>query len=117
MRYGIAISGAIVALSLLMAGAASAVTITNQDQESRRVMVCDDKCGPSFGEDWGSAFDFWLAPGESKSFACSGECFVGVYSGGQPPNLGDMALADDDEIFKGDETGFIRGGYARHSAN
>lgn len=116
MRYGFAISGAL-ALSLLTAGAALAVTITNQDQENHRVFVCDDKCGPSFGEEWGSAFDFWLAPGESKSFACSGECFVGVYYDDHSPTLGDMAMADDDEIFKGDETGYIRSRSARHSAN
>jgi hypothetical protein len=117
MRYGIAISGAIFALSLLTAGAALAVTITNQDQTSRRIMVCDDKCGPSFGEDWGSASDFWLAPGESKSFACSGQCFVGIYYDDHSPTLGDMAMADDDELFQGDETGYIRGGIASHKAN
>jgi len=115
MRYGFALSVAITAL--LTAGNAAAVTITNLDQESRRIFVCDDKCGPSFGEDWGSAVDFWLAPGESRSFGCSGECFVGIYYEDHSPTLGDMAMADDDELFHGDEAGYIQRGIATHKAN
>jgi hypothetical protein len=115
MRYGFALLVATVAL--LTAGNASAVTITNLDQGSQRLLVCDDKCGPSFGEDWGSAFELSLAPGESTSFNCSGKCFVGTFSDDQSPTLGDMAVADDDELFEGDETGYIRGGFATHSAN
>jgi hypothetical protein len=115
MRYGFAVLVAIIAL--LTAGYASAVTITNLDQSSQRLFVCDDKCGPSFGEAWGSAFDFSLAPGESRSFNCSGQCFVGAFSGEQPPTLGDIAVADDDEVFQGDEAGYIRGGFATHQAN
>lgn len=82
-----------------------------------RIFVCDDKCGPSFGDDWGSARDFWLAAGESQSFDCSGQCFVGIYYDDHSPTLGDMALADDDELFQGDETGYIRNGIATHKAN
>jgi hypothetical protein len=115
MRYGFILSVAIVAL--LTAANASAVTITNQEQDSRQVFVCDDKCGPSFGDAWGSAFDFSLAPGESRNFACSGECFVGVFYDGHPPTLGDMAVADDDELFQGDEAGYIRRGIVTHKAN
>jgi hypothetical protein len=115
MRYGFALSVAITAL--LAAGNASAVTITNLEQESQRIFVCDDKCGPSFGDDWGSALDFSLAPGESRSFDCSGKCFVGLYYEDHSPSLGDMAMADDDELFEGNETGYIRRGTASHNAN
>ena len=115
MQFGFALSVAIV--SLLAAGSAEAVTITNLDQESRRILVCDDKCGPSFGDAWGSAFDFTLAPGESRSFECSGQCFVGVYYDDHSPTLGDMAMADDDEMFQGDELGYIRGRFATHKAH
>ena len=115
MRYGFALSVAIIAL--LTAGNAWAVTITNLDQEARRMLVCDDKCGPSFGEDWGSAADVSLAPGESRSFNCSGQCFVGTFYDDHAPTLGDMAMADDDEMFQGDENGYIRGGNVTHKAN
>lgn len=92
---------------------AAAVTITNRDAESQRVLVCDEACGPEFGDDWGSAFDFWLQPGQSRSFSWRGRCFVGVYDDeGQPPPLGDIADADDDEFFRGDEAGEIVNGYA-----
>lgn len=115
MRYGFGLSVAIIAL--LTAGSASAVTITNLDPDSQRIFVCDDKCGPSFGESWGSAFDFSLASGESKSFDCSGKCFVGIYYDDHSPTLGDMAVADDDELFEGDEAGYIQRGIATHKAN
>ena len=115
MRYSFALAVATVALAT--AGNASAVTITNMDQTSQRTFVCDDKCGPSFGDDWGSALDFSLAPGESRSFNCSGTCFVGLYYEDHSPTLGDMAMADDDELFKGDETGYIRSGIVTHKAN
>ena len=49
-----------------------------------------------------------------RSFDCSGTCHVGTYVDGKPPTLGDMAFADDDEIFKSDESGYIRGGTATH---
>lgn len=117
MRYGLAIWGAIIALSALTIFSAAAVTLTNLDEENRRILVCDEKCGPSFGEDWGSGFDFWLAPGESKNFDCSGVCFVGVFYDDHSPTLGDMAMADDDELFSGNEQGYIRRGIATHSAN
>jgi hypothetical protein len=115
MRYGFALLVAIIAL--LATGNAWAVSITNLDQEAQRLFVCDEKCGPSFGEDWGSAFDVSLAPGETRIFNCSGQCFIGTFSGEQPPTLGDMAMADDDEVFEGDEAGYIRGGFATHQAN
>jgi hypothetical protein len=115
MRSIVAISVAFMALAT--SSAAWAVTITNVDQEARRIFVCDEKCGPSFGEEWGSARDFWLHPGQSQSFDCAGTCFVGVYEGDTPPNLGDMASAVDDEIFQGNETGYISGGYARRKPN
>lgn len=115
MRYALAITVAIVTLAT--AGNASAVTLTNLDQDNHRIFVCDEKCGPSFGEDWGSAFDFWLAPGESRSFDCAGECFVGAYYDDHSPTLGDMAMADEDELFRGEETGYIRRGTATHKAN
>jgi hypothetical protein len=105
------------ALLILLATAATAeaVTIVNRDAERRRVMVCDQNCGPRFGDSWGSAFDFWLAPGESRTFSCAGTCFVGTYDkNGRSPTLGDMADASDDEIFRGDERGSIVNGYATH---
>ncbi|MBC7102516.1 MAG: hypothetical protein H5U13_04710 [Parvibaculum sp.] len=97
------------------ASAAGAVTLTNLDGNSVQILVCDENCGPSHGDDWGSAFDFWLAPGETKTFACSGECFVGSYYDGHSPTLGDMAVADDDEMFSGDEHGYIQNGFAVHT--
>jgi hypothetical protein len=104
------------ALSMLaFASSAGAVTLTNRDNDNVRVFVCDENCGPSHGEDWGSAFDFWLAPGETKTFTCSGECFVGAYYEGHSPTLGDMAMADDDELFRGDESGYMQKGYPVHS--
>lgn len=115
MRYGLVLSAA-VAASLTVA-TASAVTITNLDQANIRIFVCDDKCGPSHGDDWGSARDFWLAAGESIRFDCSGQCHVGAYYDDHPPTLGDMAMADDDELFQGEEAGYIRGGIATHKAN
>lgn len=113
MRYGLVLA----AVALMSAGPAFAVTITNLDQGSVRVFVCDDKCGPSHGEDWGSARDFWLAAGEARSFDCSGSCFVGIYYDDHSPTLGDMAMADDDEIFQGSESGYIRNGTATHKAS
>jgi hypothetical protein len=115
MRYGLAIAAA--AAALFAVETASAVTITNLDQSSVRVFVCDDKCGPSHGDDWGSARDFWLAAGEAKSFDCTGQCFVGIYYDDHTPTLGDMAMADDDELFQGAESGYIRNGTATHKAN
>lgn len=105
---------AFAAFAMLAAGPAGAVTITNADAEARRVFVCDEKCGPSYGDDWGSARDFWLEPGQAQSFDCEGECFVGTERDGKLPTLGDMALSDDDENFKADESGYIRNGYASH---
>lgn len=113
MRTRLTMAAALTAV--LAVQPAWAVTITNTDGESRHVFVCDDKCGPSFGDDWGSARDFWLSPGEARSFDCSGTCHVGTYVDGKPPTLGDMAFADDDEIFKGDESGYLRGGTATHT--
>jgi hypothetical protein len=115
MRCSFVLSAAIAAS--LTAAPASAVTITNLDQTNTHIFVCDDKCGPSHGDDWGSARDFWLAAGESRSFDCSGKCYVGTYNDDNSPTLGDMAFADDDELFQGDETGYIRGGIATHKAN
>jgi hypothetical protein len=100
---------------LAFASAAGAVTLTNLDGASVQIFVCDENCGPSEGDDWGSAFDFWLAPGETKTFTCSGECFVGSYYEGHSPTLGDMAAADDEEIFSGDERGYIQNGFAYHT--
>ena len=100
--------------ALLAAQPAAAVTLSNLDQQRQHVFICDDKCGPSFGEDWGSASDFWLEAGESHSFGCSGKCFVGLYYEDHSPTLGDMAMAEDDELFSGDETGFIQGGFVSH---
>lgn len=82
-----------------------------------RVFVCDEDCGPSHGDDWGSARDFWLAAGEAKSFDCKGKCYVGAYYEDHSPTLGDMAMADDDEVFSGAESGYIRKGVATHNAN
>ncbi|MBP6011773.1 MAG: hypothetical protein KBA31_06055 [Alphaproteobacteria bacterium] len=115
MRHGFALTAATIAL--LTAATASAVTITNHDQTSVRLMVCDEKCGPSHGDDWGSAFDFWLQPGEARSFDCTGTCFVGIYYDDHSPTLGDMAVADDDEMFEGNEAGYIRRGIATHKPN
>jgi hypothetical protein len=114
MRYGLALAAAV---ALLSPDSAFAVTITNLDQSSVRVFVCDDNCGPSHGEDWGSARDFWLAGGEAKSFDCTGSCFVGIYYDDHSPTLGDMAVADDDEIFIGSESGYVRNGIVAHKAN
>lgn len=106
----------VLALAMLgFASTASAVTLTNLDKNTVQIFVCDENCGPSHGDDWGSAFDFWLAPGETKTFACSGECFVGAYYEGHTPTLGDMAMADDDELFSGDEQGYLQKGYAVHT--
>ena len=113
MRIRLMMAGALVAVFAVQP--VRAVTITNADAESRHVFVCDDKCGPSFGDDWGSARDFWLSAGEARSFDCSGTCFVGIYTSEHSPTLGDMAFADDDEIFKGDESGYLRGGTATHT--
>ncbi len=115
MRYSFALAMAV--LATLLAEPAFAVTITNLDQTSVRVFVCDENCGPSHGEDWGSARNFWLGTGEARSFDCVGKCFVGTYSGENSPSLGDMAFADDDEVFEGTESGYIRNGYATHKAN
>ena len=115
MRYGLAFAAA--AATFLTATTASAVTITNLDPSSVRVFVCDNDCGPSHGDDWGSARDFWLAAGEAKSFDCSGECYVGLYYDDHTPTLGDMAMADEDEQFTGADSGYIRGGTATHKAN
>ncbi len=115
MRYDLAFAAAVAAL--LTATTASAVTITNLDQGSVRVFVCDNDCGPSHGDDWGSARDFWLAAGEAKSFDCSGECYVGLFYDDHTPTLGDMAMADDDELFKGAESGYILKGTATHKAS
>lgn len=112
MRFSPAVTIAI--SSVLGACSAAAVTITNLEQASAHIFVCDDQCGPSFGDSWGSARDFWLQPGASQSFDCAGQCFVGVYDGDRPPTLGDMAVADDDEIFQGDETGYIQGQFVSH---
>lgn len=101
--------------SALIAWPAAAVTLVNLEQVRTQAFVCDDKCGPSFGEDWGSARDFWLEPGEQRSFDCSGQCFVGVYYEGHSPTLGDMAMADDAELFQGNETGYIQGGLVSHT--
>jgi hypothetical protein len=103
--------------ALLGAQPALAVTLTNLDSVSRHIFVCDEKCGPSFGEAWGSARDFWLGAGESTTFDCVGDCFVGTYESETSPSLGDMAVADDDEIFRRSETGYIRNGYATHKQN
>ena len=105
---------ALSAVAIFVAVPAYAVTITNADAESRRIFVCDEKCGPSFGDEWGSASDFWLEPGQSRSFECEGSCFVGTERDGKLPTLGDMAFSDEDENFRGDENGYIRGGYATH---
>ena len=107
----------VAAVALLMAPAASAVTITNLDSASVRIFVCDENCGPSHGDDWGSARDFWLGAGDAKSFDCTGKCYVGIYNGDNSPALGDIAFADDDELFRGNESGYIRNGYATHKAN
>jgi hypothetical protein len=115
MRYGLACAAAVA--TFLTAATASAVTITNLDQSSVRIFVCDDKCGPSHGDDWGSARDFWLGAGEAKSFDCSGKCYVGIYTSEDSPTLGDMAFADDDELFQSTESGYIRNGTATHKAN
>ncbi len=113
MRKALAVVAALAMLAF--ASSAGAVSITNLDNNNVQIFVCDENCGPSHGEDWGSAFDLWLAPGETKTFACSGECFVGAYSEGQSPSLGDMAMADDDELFRGDERGYMQKGFAVHS--
>ena len=110
-------TAAVVLALALIAKPAIAVTITNQDGESRHIFVCDNKCGPDFGDDWGSARDFWLSPGESRSFDCSGQCYVGTYTTTTSPTLGDMAFSDDDEHFRGDDTGYIRNGTATHKQN
>ncbi len=102
-------------LGTLIAWPAAAVTLINLEAARSQVFVCDDKCGPSFGEDWGSAQDFWLDSGESRSFDCSGQCFVGLYYEGHSPTLGDMAMAEDDELFQGSETGYIQGGTVSHN--
>jgi hypothetical protein len=102
-------------LMLAYSTGAEAVTLTNLDKSSAQIFVCDSNCGPSHGEDWGSAFDFWLAANETKTFPCADECFVGIYYDGHSPSLGDMADADDDEVFRGDERGFIQSGYAVHT--
>lgn len=105
----------VTALAMLaFASPAGAVTLTNLDSNSVQILVCDENC-PGQSDDWGSAFDFWLAPGETKTFACSGACFVGTYYDGHSPTLGDMAVADDDEMFSGDEHGYIQNGFARHN--
>ena len=103
--------------AVLAASTASAVTITNLEQSSVRIFVCDQDCGPSHGDDWGSARDFTLSAGEAKSFDCKGKCFVGVFADGESPSLGDMAMADDDELFSGVESGYIRNGGATHKSN
>ncbi len=100
--------------ALFSAGAAGAVSITNLDQQTYQVMVCDENCGPSHGADWGSAFDFNLAAGETRQFSCAGQCYVGVYYDGHSPTLGDMAM-DDEAQFKGDDQGYIQQGYAVHT--
>lgn len=107
----------VAAAALMLVPAASAVTITNLDSASVRVFVCDENCGPSHGDDWGSARDFWLGAGEARSFDCSGDCFVGTYHGDESPALGDMAFADDDEVFRGNESGYVRNGLVTHKAN
>jgi hypothetical protein len=103
--------------SLLGSPSAHAVSLTNLDQERLEVFVCDDKCGPNHGDDWGSAREFWLSPGETRTFDCSGQCFVGLYNGDKSPTLGDMAMADDDELFQGDEAGYIQRGIVTHKRN
>ena len=99
----------------LAAWPAGAVTVINPGDASAHIFVCDDQCGPSFGDSWGSARDFWIQPGSSQSFDCNGKCFVGVYDGEKPPTLGDMAMADDDELFKGDETAYIQNAFVSHT--
>lgn len=113
MRKALAAVSALATLAF--ASSAGAVSLTNLDNERVEIFVCDEDCGPSHGADWGSAFDFWLAPGETRTFACRGECFVGAYVDGHSPSLGDMASADDDEIFTGDERGYMQGGFAKHT--
>lgn len=110
-----ALAGVAALAMLAFASSACAVTLTNLDDSRVQIFVCDENCGPSHGQDWGSAFDFWLAPGEAKTFACSGKCFVGAYYEGHSPTLGDMAVADDDELFSGDERGYMKNGFAVHS--
>ena len=105
----LAISSALAALP------AAAVTVINADPARAHVFVCDSQCGPSFGDAWGSARDFWLDPGASQSVDCNGECFVGVYEGDKSPTLGDMAVADEDELFQGNETAYIQGNFASHT--
>jgi hypothetical protein len=93
---------------------AAAITVTNLEDQRQHIFVCDDNCGPSHGDDWGSAVDAWLDPGESRSFACAGKCFVGLYYDDHPPTLGDMAMAEDDELFSGDEAAYIQAGSVSH---
>ncbi len=93
---------------------AAAVTVTNLDEQRQHIFVCDDNCGPSHGDDWGSAIDAWLDPGEQRSFSCAGKCFIGLYYDDHPPTLGDMALADDDELFSGEDAAFIHAGRVSH---
>ncbi len=100
----------------LAVGVAAAVTITNQDDVQRHLFVCDENCGPENGDDW-HAQDFWIGIGESLNFGCKGTCFVGIYTGGDSPSLGDMAFADDDEIFRGDEIGYVRNNQVTHKPN
>jgi hypothetical protein len=114
MRRLIVTSAVLVSFSL--AAAAQAVTITNADSDSQHIFVCDEQCGPSHGDDWGTARDFWLSPGQSQSFDCNGKCYVGTYQNGESPMLGDIAFADDDEMFEGDDEGFIRKGIATHKS-
>jgi len=40
-----------------------------------------------------------------------------IYYEDHSPTLGDMAMADDDQLFEGEETGYIRSGVVTHKAN
>jgi hypothetical protein len=113
MRLSHAIALAVTAA--FAAGPAAAVTVINAGDAAVHVFVCDDQCGPSFGDSWGSARDVWLQPGASQSYDCQGQCFIGLYNGEDSPTLGDMAMADEDELFKGDETAYIQDGLVSHT--
>lgn len=91
---------------------AHAATLTNRDSVGHHVIVCDEGCRRA-DRDTNSQRDFWLGPGESRTFSCYDRCFVGIYRNGAPPPIAEMAVGGDNAFYRGDEVGEIIAGQVR----
>ncbi|MEQ1493150.1 MAG: hypothetical protein ABL932_21630 [Terricaulis sp.] len=96
-------------VAALLPLSAHAASLRNRDTVSHHVVVCDEGCRQA-DEDNADRRDFWLGPGESRTFPCYGRCFIGIYRNGAPPSPAEMAIGGEDDFYRGDETADIVGG-------